>query len=193
MWPLKAGAASHRRSTKYGGSPQHYRKDRNLKRPGGRTDGWPSPPLAPPLPMTMSVVVLTAWPSTFSATARYSPPSSGATQGRMSEHTPRTSVLCTVGSPTRLWPFLNQVTLGRGQPRTAQLMQHRLPRGRRWARSPTRNLGFWPRSDSRKLSAFTVNLSGEGESAEGTGEAAVVSVGRRPPVPGRYLCTSLDI
>lgn len=75
------------------------------------------------------------------------------------EHTPCTSVLYTAGLPARLSSFLYQVTWGRGQPCTAQLMQHSQPGGSRWARSPTRKRGFWRRSGSRCLGVLTMKVS----------------------------------
>lgn len=104
---------------------------------------------AAPLPVTVRVVVLTAWPSVFSATALYWPLSLGETLGMTKEHTPSVSVLYTPGFPARLWSSLNQVTWGWGQPRTAQLMQHSQPDGSMCGRRPTRNQGFWRRLGSR--------------------------------------------
>lgn len=103
---------------------------------------------AAPLPVTVRVVVLTACPSVFSATALYWPLSLGETLGMTREHTPSVLVLYTPGFPVRLWSSLNQVTWGWGQPRTAQLMQHWQPDGSRWGRRPTRNQGFWLRLGS---------------------------------------------
>lgn len=144
------------------------RSGRTQRGPRGQAHGQGGAPL----PVTMRVVVLTAWPSAFSATALYWPLSSGQTLGMTSEHTPSTLVLYTAGFPSRLWPSLNQVTWGRGQPRTAQLMQHSQPGGSRCGRRPTRNQGFWLRSGSRPPGAFavlrSVGKTGETAAQKGT-------------------------
>lgn len=144
------------------------RSGRTQRGPRGQAHGQGGAPL----PVTMRVVVLTAWPSAFSATALYWPLSSGQTLGMTSEHTPSTLVLYTAGFPSRLWPSLNQVTWGRGQPRTAQLMQHSQPGGSRCGRKPTRNQGFWLRSGSRQPGAFavlrSVGKTGETAAQKGT-------------------------
>ena len=103
--------------------------------------------------------MLMAWPSAFSATALYRPLSSRETLVMTREHTPSVSVVYTAGLPSRFSPFLNQVTRGGGQPRTAQLMRHSQPAGSRWERRPTANQGFWLRLGSRWLGAFTVTVS----------------------------------